>query len=79
MSSIHGVPDTGALHSGGTLGSLILNAIARFGDRPAMADGTIRWTYREFGEQVARFISVYRALGMTKGNALSIVAGNRAE
>lgn len=79
MSSIHGVPDTSALHSGGTLGSLILNAIARFADRPAMADGTIRWTYREFGEQVARFISVYRALGMKKGNALSIVAGNRAE
>jgi fatty-acyl-CoA synthase len=67
------------LHSGGTMGSLIVNAIVRFGDRPAIADGNLIWTYREFGNQVARFIATYRALGMTKGSALSIVAGNRAE
>ncbi len=79
MNSIHGVPDVPDLHSGGTIGSLIVSAIARFGDNPALADGKVRWTYREFGDAVARFITVYRSLGLTKGSALSILSSNRAE
>jgi fatty-acyl-CoA synthase len=79
MTVASGAIDLGQLHSGGTLGSLIVGAVTRFGDRPAIADGTVRWSYREFGEQVARFIAVYRALGLKRGNALSIVASNRAE
>jgi fatty-acyl-CoA synthase len=67
------------LHSGGTGGSLIVNAIARFGDAPAIADGNIRWSYREFGDAVARFISLFRSVGLGKGSALSILSGNRAE
>ena len=45
------------LYSGGTAGSLIVSAIARHGDRPALADGTVRWSYHEFGDVVARFIT----------------------
>ena len=71
--------DLAQLHSGGTIGSLIVNAVARFGDRPAIADGKVRWSYREFGQQVGRFISLYRSLGLKKGSALSILASNRAE
>src|SRR3569832_608856 len=67
------------LHSGGTGGSLIVNAIARFGDAPAIADGNIRWSYRELSEAVARFISLFRSVGLGKGSALSILSGNRAE
>ena len=40
------------LYSGGTGGSLIVSAMARFGDAPAIADGNIRWSYREFGDAV---------------------------
>ena len=79
MNSIHGVPDMRDLHSGGTIGSLIVNAILRFGDRPAIADGKLSWSYREFGDAVARFITVYRSLGLKKGSALSILSSNRAE
>lgn len=79
MSSVHGVPDTRALHSGGTVGSLVVNAITRFGDEPAIADGKVRWSYREFGDAVARFITLFRSLGLKKGSALSILASNRAE
>jgi fatty-acyl-CoA synthase len=53
--------------------------VARYGDRPALADGTVRWTYREFGDAVGRFISVFRALGLKKGDALAVLSGNRAE
>ncbi len=67
------------LHSGGTAGSLIVNAVARFGDRPALADGRIRWSYREFGDAVARFIALFRSIGLKRGAALSILSGNRAE
>lgn len=79
MSSASEAPDLRQLHSGGTIGSLIVNAVARFADQPALADGKVRWTYREFGETVGRFISLFRALGLKKGSALSILASNRAE
>jgi hypothetical protein len=60
------------VHSGGTLGSLVVGAVARFGDRPAIADGNIRWSYREFGDAVGRFVSLFRSIGLCKGNAVSI-------
>ena len=67
------------LHSGGTGGSLIISAIARYGDRPAIADGQIRWSYRELGDAIGRFITLFRSVGLRRGNALSILSGNRAE
>jgi len=67
------------LYSGGTAGSLIVSAIARFGDQPALADGHVRWTYREFGDVVARFITLFRSIGLAKGDAVSVLSGNRAE
>jgi fatty-acyl-CoA synthase len=42
---------------GGTIGNLVVSAISRFGDRPAIADENVRWTYREFGDRVARIIA----------------------
>ncbi len=72
-------PDLRDLHNGGTMGSLIVNAVARFADQPAIADGTVRWTYREFGEAVSRFIALYRSLGLTKGKGISVLSSNRAE
>ncbi|MGO9357400.1 MAG: AMP-binding protein [Xanthobacteraceae bacterium] len=67
------------LHCGGTMGGLIISAIARFADQPAIADGTTRWSYRELGDAVARFITVFRALGLRKGSGVSVLASNRAE
>ena len=67
------------LYSGGTAGSLIVSAIARHGDSPALADGTVRWSYREFGDVVARFITLFRSIGLKKGDALCVLSGNRAD
>ena len=50
----------GELHCGGTLGGLIVSAVARFGDAPAIADGQVRWSYRQSGDAVGRFISLLR-------------------
>lgn len=79
MNSAGNSPDLRQIHSGGAIGGLIINAIARFGDRPAIADGRVRWTYKEFGDVVARFITLFRSLGLKKGSALSILTSNRAE
>lgn len=79
MNTATNAPDLRHLHSGGTIGNLVVNAIARFGDQPAIADGKVRWSYREFGDTVGRFISLFRSLGLKKGSALSILASNRAE
>ncbi|WP_431521745.1 hypothetical protein, partial [Escherichia coli] len=62
-----------SLYSGGTVGGLIAGAIIRHGDRPAISDGTIHWTYRELGEAIGRFVSVFKAMGLKKGDALSIL------
>ena len=67
------------LHSGGTGGSLIVNAIQRHADRPAIADDRVRWSYRELGQAVGRFITLFRSIGLAKGNAVSILSSNRAE
>ena len=79
MSSTGTAPGLHQLHSGGTIGNLIVNAVARVGDQPAIADGKVRWSYREFGDTVSRFIGLFRSLGLKKGSALSVLASNRAE
>jgi len=70
---------SGTLHTGGTLGAIILGAIRRFEDEPALSDGTTSWTYRELGDAIARCIAVFRSLGLAKGDGMAILAGNRAE
>src|SRR4051812_45976807 len=67
------------LHCGGTVGGMIVSAVARFGDAPAIADGQVRWSYRQFGDAVGRFISLLREIGLKRGDALSVLSGNRAE
>jgi fatty-acyl-CoA synthase len=69
----------GDLYTGGTVGALIVSAIVRHADRPAIADGNVSWTYLELGNAIGRFISVYRSLGLGRGKALSILSSNRAE
>ncbi len=67
------------LHSGGALGALVLNAFARFADRPAIADDTTRWTYAELADNTARLIALFRSMGLGKGSAVSVLSSNRVE
>lgn len=67
------------VHSGGTVGRLISDAIIRFADRPALADDHIRWTYAELGDVIGRIITLYQNLGLKPGDGICLVTGNRAE
>ena len=69
----------GKLHEGGTVGSMLITAIARFADRPAIADNQTRWTYRELGDAAARIVALFRTLGLVKGDGLALLATNRVE
>ena len=69
----------GALHEGGTVGAMLITAIRRFADRPAIADNQNRWSYRELGDAAARLIALFRALGLHKGDGVALLATNRVE
>lgn len=69
----------GSLHEGGTVGAMLISAIRRYANRPAIADNRTRWTYRELGDAAARLISCFRALGLGKGDGVALLATNRVE
>src|SRR5687768_11698733 len=68
-----------APRAGGTLGSIILGAIARHGDRPLMSDGTTSLTYRELGEKIGLYCSLFRSIGLAKGDGIGVLSTNRAD
>jgi fatty-acyl-CoA synthase len=68
-----------ALHEGGTVGAMLITAIQRFADRPALADDHTRWSYRELGEAAGRMIAVFRSLGLAKGDGIALLSSNRVE
>ncbi len=67
------------LHEGGTAGAMLITAIERHCDRPAIADDRKRWTYRELGDEVGRLIAFFRSIGLKKGDAISALSPNRVE
>ena len=67
------------LHQTATTGQQILVNLARFAEQPAIADGSVSWTYREVAEATSRMIAVFKSLGLRSGDALAILASNRAE
>ena len=69
----------GALHEGGTVGAMLITAIQRFADRPAIADNQTRWSYRDLGVAAGRMIAVFRAIGLAKGDGVALLASNRVE
>jgi fatty-acyl-CoA synthase len=69
----------GSLHEGGTVGAMLITAIKRFSDRPAIADNQTRWTYRELGQAASRVVALFRTLGLKKGGGVALLATNRVE
>ena len=65
--------------AGGTLGALIITAIARFPNRPAIADDATRWTYHDLGLATGRLIAHFAALGLKPGDGVAVLAANRVE
>ncbi|MGO9741017.1 MAG: AMP-binding protein [Roseiarcus sp.] len=69
----------GTLHAGGTVGAMLLTAIERFADRPAIADNFTRWTYRDLGDAAGRLSAIFRARGLKTGDGVALIATNRVE
>lgn len=69
----------GTLHEGGTVGAMLITAIQRYADRPAIADNHTRWTYRELGDAAGRLVALFRTLGLRKGDGVPLLATNRVE
>jgi len=67
------------LYAGAGLGDLIVGAILRHADKPAIADERTRWTYRELGAAIGGMMTFFQGLGLNKGDALSVLSGNRVE
>jgi fatty-acyl-CoA synthase len=68
-----------SLHEGGTVGAMLITAIQRFADRPAIADHHTRWSYRDLGAAAGGMIGVFRAMGLAKGDGVALLASNRVE
>jgi fatty-acyl-CoA synthase len=63
----------------GSIGQIVLAAIARFEDRPALADDHGSLTYREFAQGLGRATAVFESLGLQAGEGIAILSGNRIE
>ncbi|WP_337185641.1 AMP-binding protein [Phenylobacterium sp.] len=68
-----------ALYQGATVATLYDRAIRRYADHEAIVQGDVRITYRQFGEQVSRFIQLFKSYGLGRGQGLAVLSGNRPE
>ncbi|MFN5632372.1 MAG: AMP-binding protein [Sphingomonadales bacterium] len=67
------------VRKGGTLGGLIVSACNRWDSRPALADPNRTLSYSELGEHITRAMALLSGLGMKRGSALAIMAGNHVD
>ena len=68
-----------ARHSVGGVGDMIVTAIERHAARVAFAAGGREVTYRVFGQDVARIVHAFAALGLRPGDAVLQLAANSYE
>ena len=64
-----------------TIGEFLRATVERFPDRPAVVfrEQGIRWTWREFAEEVDVLAAGFAALGITRGDRVGIWSPNRVE
>jgi fatty-acyl-CoA synthase len=79
LSHVRGSTD--APLSTATVGQFLLDTARRFPDRPAVVfrEQRIRWTWKEFAEEVDILASGFAALGIGKGDRIGIWSPNRVE
>lgn len=70
---------THRVHTGGTIGDMIIQAIARYPDRVAFIDDQSQLSYRQLGERIGQAMSAFSALGLKRGDGIVQLSGNRAD
>ncbi|MDP3750025.1 MAG: AMP-binding protein [Phenylobacterium sp.] len=68
-----------SLHNVGPTATLFDTAMRRYADRECMVDGDQRYTYRELGREVSRYVQLFKANGLKRGDGLSLLTRNRIE
>jgi acyl-CoA synthetase (AMP-forming)/AMP-acid ligase II len=63
----------------GTIGAALADAVATGGDRDAIVDGDLRWTWTEVGDAVDAAARAFVAAGIVPGDRVAIWAPNCAE
>ncbi|MDC6132288.1 AMP-binding protein, partial [Burkholderia gladioli] len=79
LSYVRGATDVPLSHD--TIGHFLAAAIARFPDRPAVVfrEQDVRWSWREFGDEVDALAAALIELGIAPGERVGIWAPNRVE
>ncbi|GAB7534567.1 AMP-binding protein [Burkholderia sp. 3C] len=79
LSHVRGATTPALSHA--TVGRFLADTIARFPDRPAVVfrEQGVRWSWREFGDEVDALAAALIELGIAPGERVGIWAPNRAE
>jgi fatty-acyl-CoA synthase len=64
---------------GGSMGELLVDALERFGDRPAFIDDGLTTTYDELKAKISRAIQFLASLGLKKGDVVAQLSDNRTD
>lgn len=67
------------VHTGGTLGGLILHACRRNSSTPAVVGPDLRLTYAELAGRITGMIIAFHAAGLRKGQGVALLAANSAD
>ena len=67
------------LHRGAFMADLLIAALDRNPDQPAMYLGEHVLTAREVRDQISRYAQALASIGLTKGSAVSVLSPNRPE
>jgi len=62
-----------------TLVHMLRRQAARFGDRPALCIGDVRWTHAQAVSKVARRAALLQRAGVQRGDRVALMCGNRVE
>ena len=73
--------DTDVALSEMTIGALLSDTVARFGDRLAVVfyEQGVRWSWRQFAAEVDAMAAALKVLGLQRGDRLGIWSPNRVE
>ena len=61
-----------------TIPNLIKNAVDNFQDHEAVVDGNLRWTFKEYGEQINAAAKAFISKGIKPGDRIAVWAPNTA-
>lgn len=67
------------VYKGGSIGDLVIQAIARYPERVAFIDDQAQLTYRQLGLRIGQAMAAFTALGLKRGDGVAQLAGNRSE